>query len=97
MVVFIIGMLAAIAIPNIIGARDRANTQDCIANLNEIESAKELLKVDLRLQDSVTPTQDELVPMYMAFYPTCPANGRYSINAVNVAPTCTVTGHVLPN
>jgi type IV pilus assembly protein PilA len=41
-VVAIIGLLAAIAIPSFTKARARAQTQVCIENLAQIQSAKQL-------------------------------------------------------
>jgi len=97
MVVLLIGILVSIAVPNIMNARDSATTKGCISNLSEIDSAKELIKVDLKLQDNVVPTISELAPMYIKNFPLCPMGGKYSINAIITSPTCSFPKHVLPN
>lgn len=95
-VVLIMGILVAIAVPNVMNARNSATTRSCVANLTQIDSAKELIKVDLKLQDTDTPSKSELVPMYMKYFPICPMNGTYTINSIEKFPTCTFPGHFLP-
>jgi prepilin-type N-terminal cleavage/methylation domain-containing protein len=90
-VVLIIGILLAIAVPNFMKARDNSRAKSCIANLTQISAAKEQAAMDLKLQDTDTPTQAQLTPDYIKTMPTCPANGTYAINAMNTNPTCTVT------
>ncbi len=45
-VVAIIGLLAAIAIPNFVKARESAQTNACISNLKQIEGAIVLYNLD---------------------------------------------------
>ncbi|HSC48022.1 MAG TPA: prepilin-type N-terminal cleavage/methylation domain-containing protein, partial [Gammaproteobacteria bacterium] len=40
-VVLIIGILLAIAVPNFIKARETSRSKSCVANLKQIEAAKE--------------------------------------------------------
>ena len=96
-VVAIIGLLAAIAIPNFVRARGTAQKHTCINNLRQIDSAKQQWAIENRKADTATPTSDD-VQNYMKnnAYPTCPASGSYTINAVNTDPTCSVSGHALP-
>ncbi len=93
-VVAIIGLLAAIAIPNFIQAQQTAQTNACIANLKQLDSAKTLWALDSGVATG-TPAMTALVPTYIKSTPSCPANGTYSINAIGTTPTCTVAGHVL--
>jgi type II secretion system protein G len=95
-VVAIIGLLAAIAIPNFVRARTQAQTQACIANLKQIEGAKQVWALDTGAGPAGAPDWAALVPTYIRRQPACPANGVYAINTVDVAPTCTIAGHVLP-
>jgi prepilin-type N-terminal cleavage/methylation domain-containing protein len=96
-VVLIIGILLAIAVPNFMTARDSSRTQACISNLEEISAAKEQYAMDARLTDSATPTSGNLAPAYIKTIPTCPANGVYTIGAISTNPTCNISGHVIPN
>src|SRR3712207_162392 len=47
-VVLIIGILMAIAVPNFIRARESSRRNSCIANLKQIDSAKEQWAMDNR-------------------------------------------------
>ena len=96
-VVAIIGLLAAIAIPNFVRARNTSQKNTCITNLRQIEVAKHQWALENKKQDSDTPTSDE-VKVYIKnnAYPTCPSSGTYTIGAVNTDVTCDQAGHVLP-
>src|SRR5881275_1429444 len=53
-VVLIIGILLAIAVPNFIKARESSRTKACIANLKQIDSAKEQWAMDLNKANGST-------------------------------------------
>lgn len=96
-VVLIIGILLAIAVPNFIQARNTSRTKTCIANLRQIEAAKEQWCMELNKASTDTPVQGDLQPTYMKSWPACPAAGTYTINAVNANPVCSVGApHALP-
>ena len=100
-VVAIIGLLAAIAIPNFVRARQKAQAEACIANLRQIEGATQVWAVDTGAADTAAPTWNDLVPNYIRTQPKCPAGGNYGLATVNARPTCTIAntvspGHVLP-
>ena len=95
-VVAIIGLLAAIAIPNFVKARSRAQQNACIANLKQIEGATQVWAVDTGQADTATPTTANLTPNYLKTWPTCPGGGAaYAPAAVSARPTCNITGHSL--
>ena len=94
-VVAIIGLLAAIAIPNFVRARDTARTNACIANLKQIDGAKQIYALENGLADTVTPTWANLVPDYIKKQPACPGGGTYAINTVGTDPTCDQANHTL--
>ena len=95
-VVLIIGILLAIAVPNFVRARETSRTRTCIANLKQIDSAKEQRAMEARLAAGATVTQVQLVPDYLKRWPACPSGGTYTINNVGTDPTCSIAGHVLP-
>ena len=95
-VVLIIGLLAAIAVPSFARARTRARTSACINNLRLIDSAKEQWAMENNKNDGDTPTWDDLTPYLKAGQPECPAGGTYTIGAVGTNPTCSVADHELP-
>jgi len=95
-VVLIIGILLAIAVPNFVRARDSSRTQSCIANLRQIDSAKEQWAMDNKKNTGDTMAMGDLAGVYMKSTPSCPAGGTYTLNAVGTNPTCSVSGHTLP-
>jgi len=96
-VVAIIGMLAAIAIPNFKRAIDDARRRTCTANLQNIQGAKVRWALDQKKPDTETPPETELfgTRAYIEKKPECPAGGTYQINAVEAKSTCTIEGHAL--
>jgi prepilin-type N-terminal cleavage/methylation domain-containing protein len=98
-VVAIIGLLAAIAIPNFVKARTTAQTNACVNNLRQISGAVETWALENRKvpTDAVTDADIFGASLYIKSKPTCPAGGTYSVTTVAAAPTCSVGGtHVLP-
>ncbi|MDD5450063.1 MAG: prepilin-type N-terminal cleavage/methylation domain-containing protein [Candidatus Omnitrophica bacterium] len=100
-VVAIIGLLAAIAIPNFIQARTKAQTNACIANLKQIQGAISLWALDNGKVDTDTVAMTNLVPTYIKATPYCPLDtGKtgYTLTTVATAPVCPKdpTNHVLP-
>jgi prepilin-type N-terminal cleavage/methylation domain-containing protein len=97
-VVAIIGMLAAIAVPNFVRARNTAQKNACINNLRMIDNAKQQWALENKKSDTDTPTEDD-VKVYVKNekMPTCPGGGKYLIEPVNTDPTCSKAdaGHVL--
>jgi len=97
-VVLIIGILMAIAVPNFIKARETSRMNSCIANLKQIDSAKEEFAMATKLDTGATVLQSDIAPGYIKSFPTCPGGGVYTINVVGTNPTCSLSanGHVLP-
>ena len=96
-VVAIIGLLAAIAIPNWIRARVKAQQNTCIATLRQLEAAKQLWGLETRQVATATPTDTDLVgpTLYVRSLPVCPSGGTYSYNAISGFTTCTIPSHTL--
>lgn len=104
-VVMIMGLLTAIALPNFMRARDNAYARSCQHNLKEILGAKERWAMDHDKGDTDTPLMDDLVLPYgyLKNTPSCPAGGTYTIGALNQDPTCSIGGvvgdqnaHIIP-
>jgi hypothetical protein len=94
---FLIPLMAAIAIPNFVRARETAQRNACINNLRQIEAAKELFALDKGAEIGQPITEQNLDPYLRAGFRsfTCPAGGIYSINVIGEEPTCSITGHTL--
>jgi prepilin-type N-terminal cleavage/methylation domain-containing protein len=95
-VVLIIGILVAIAVPNFIRARESARARACVANLRQIDSAKEQYAMDNRLaQGGTIGTLASLCGSGTTTYikggvPLCPSSGDYTVNILGEDPTCSV-------
>lgn len=96
-VVGIIGLLAAIAIPNFMRAIDSSRQRACLANLNAIQSAKLQWALDQHKGATDTPPEQELfgAGKYIQTRPACRASGTYTIGTVETSPACSVTSHTL--
>lgn len=86
-VVLIIGILLAIAVPNFIKARQNSRLQTLIGNLKQIETGKEQWAMENGKVGTDIPVQADLTPVYMKNWPTGPVAGTYLPLAVNVNPT----------
>ncbi len=97
-VVLIIGILLAIAVPNFVQARDSSRGRSCVSNLKQIDAAKQQYAMDNRLDGTAAVAEADLVPTYIkGTFPQCPSGGSYTINVVDTDPTCSIGGdHVLP-
>jgi prepilin-type N-terminal cleavage/methylation domain-containing protein len=102
-VVAIIGLLAAIAIPNFVKARATSQMNACINNLRQIDAAANefALEKGQKTGDPIVMNTD-LTP-YIKLnsagkIPPCPAGGTYTEATVGVNPTCSLSNinHVLP-
>src|SRR3954468_1663893 len=99
-VVAIIGLLAAIAIPNFVKARTASQKNACIANLKQMDGAKATWALENKKNSSVTPPEAELFgsTCYIKDKPACPGGGDYVITAVDAKNTCSLAataGHSL--
>ncbi|MBL6763560.1 MAG: prepilin-type N-terminal cleavage/methylation domain-containing protein [Verrucomicrobiae bacterium] len=100
-VVAIIGLLAAIAIPNFVKARATAQKNSCIANLKQIDGAVQQWALENKKVASDTYLlTDATLLAYMkgSRLPECPSSGTYGPGAsVSASPTCTKSadGHTL--
>jgi prepilin-type N-terminal cleavage/methylation domain-containing protein len=109
-VVAIIGLLAAIAIPNFIKARTTAQTNACINNLRQIDAAKQQWALETHQVGAATPLAGDIQPylgrgvLGSVLTVVCPADPAktiatsYNINDIQTAPTCKIdnVNHVLP-
>jgi type II secretory pathway pseudopilin PulG len=108
-VVSIIGLLAAIAIPNFIRSRETGQLKTCINNLRVIEGSKQQWALENKKTGGDLPVQTDLEPYLVrgssGRMPVCPSAGSsatfvtsYSVNAVTNAPACQIAAasHILP-
>jgi prepilin-type N-terminal cleavage/methylation domain-containing protein len=105
-VVAIIGLLAAIAIPNFIRARTTSQKNACINNLRQIDGAIQQWALESQQSGSATVVEASLTKYLGRASGTainasgckCPAGGTYSTTTVAEKPTCdkgSTDGHTL--
>ena len=99
-VVAIIGLLAAIAIPNFVKARTASQKTACIANLKQIHGATATWALEVKKASTDVPADTDLFgsTTYLRAKPGCPANGTYTLTAPATVPTCSLgssDGHTL--
>lgn len=94
-VVLIIAVLLAIAIPNFMKARDTSRTKACVANLRQMDTAKLQWAMDTKSAGTATPTDTDIYPTYIKVKPDCPSGGTYTLNDVDTNPACSITDHHL--
>lgn len=92
-VIAIIGILLAIALPGFLLARARSQMTICQENLTKIDHAKEVWAFENQKEQGDTPTANDLYgfDLYVRSEPECPSGGEYSINAVGLPPSCSLS------
>jgi len=98
-VVATIGMLAGIAMPNLVHARKASFTEACINNLRQIDGAKQQWAMEYGKLNADLPSAGDIQPylgrgnpgslarVYCPVLPTAGYSG-YTINVVGTAPVC---------
>jgi prepilin-type N-terminal cleavage/methylation domain-containing protein len=96
-VVAIVGLLLAIAVPSFVKSRQRAQRELCIENLHQIETAKQLLALEHGSRPDEELFLDDIAGpgLYLKVEPECPAGGEYHVNTVRIPAECTIEGHEL--
>jgi prepilin-type N-terminal cleavage/methylation domain-containing protein len=96
-VVAIIGLLAAIAIPNFVKARATSQQNACINNMRQITAAVNEWALESGKTTGATVANTALTPYIQlnsnTSIPGCPAGGTYTIAVVGNLPqvTCTLS------
>lgn len=98
-VVAIIGLLAAVAIPNFVKARTTSQKNACIKNLQQIEGAIAAWSIEKKKKGEDQVVTAEIYgsdTAHIKATPSCPSGGNYTITTVSVRPDCDAPGHDLP-
>src|SRR5437879_1148279 len=101
-VVAIIGLLAAIAIPNFVKARTTSQQNACINNLRQYDGAVQVWALENKKASSDNYTLISIQP-YIKLHsnqnlPSCPAGGTYASGGqVTNSPTCSLSGIATPH
>ena len=101
-VVAIICLLAAIAIPNFVKARATSQANACINNMRQLDAAVNQFALENKKTTGYQPTTADVTP-YIKLnaansLPPCPAGGVYSYALIGTLPsiTCNLGSSVTP-
>ncbi len=104
-VVAIIGLLAAIAIPNFVKARTTSQANACINNLRQMDGAAQQWALENKQQSTASVGTTDITP-YIKLdstgnLPACPGGGSYAASwTVSTHPSCSLSSatpaHALP-
>jgi general secretion pathway protein G len=102
-VVAIIGLLAAIAIPNFVKSRATSQANACINNMRQIDSAVQQFAFAKNLAAGATVNYPTDLTPYIKLnsagsIPPCPAGGTYTLQLVGSNPSvqCSLSTTVTP-
>ncbi|MBI1291165.1 prepilin-type N-terminal cleavage/methylation domain-containing protein [bacterium] len=92
-VVAIIGILIAIAVPSFLRAREISRRNACQENQSKIDGAKQQWALETNAGVDSTPAWTDLVgaESYIRKSPKCPSSGSYTIGGVNGDPSCSLS------
>jgi prepilin-type N-terminal cleavage/methylation domain-containing protein len=95
-VVTVLGLLASVAVPTMVKARDSARSNTCISNLKKIDEAKQQWASDNKQLATATPATSDLIgpTRYLKASPLCPLDSTqtfensYFVGNVSQNPAC---------
>ena len=105
-VLVILSVVLAIAIPNYIKSNRETQKTVCIANLEKIDAAIDQWALENHILPGTEISGDDEQDIYTNYItggkPRCPRDGEYTLHALGVKPqvTCSLgeqEGHELPN
>ncbi len=92
-VVAIIGLLAAIAIPNFVRARTTSQKNACINNLRQLDGAVQQWALENQKKTGDAVVTGDVTPYLKGnVIPVEPAGGNYTSTPVGTNPSCDTTG-----
>ena len=92
----LIALLATIAIPSFVRARTAAQTQACLENLRQIETAKQTWALETGKAGNTPVAEADVVPSYVKVAPECPGGGTYDYKTVSDPVVCLTGGVTTP-
>lgn len=96
-VIVIIGILAAVAIPKFLDLSNQAKAAACKQNQASIESAASMYYANRAInnQSAEYPSAiADLVPTFLQQAPVCPSGGTYSINQASGWADCNIAAPI---
>jgi hypothetical protein len=91
LLVLMVPLMAAIAIPSFVKARETSQLNACINNMRQIDSAKEQWAMANNASEGSTVAVTA-ANEYMKKAPVCPAGGAYEYKVIGEEPACSAHG-----
>lgn len=91
----VLGIIAAIAVPSFLRAREISRRNACQESLVKIDGGKQMWALDNNIQEGfATPSWSDLVgeDNYIRVSPVCPSGGVYTIGDMEHEPSCSLSG-----
>lgn len=90
----VMGILAAIALPAFVKAREMSQRNACISNMRQLESCKEQAALEHGYSDGKEITEQDVSSYLKNGFSslTCPRGGTYTINPLGKDPACSTHG-----
>jgi Tfp pilus assembly protein FimV len=77
-------------------ASEQEKATACLNNLRQLDGAKQQWALEHSKPANSVPTEADLRPYLKGnALPSCASGGTYTLNQVNMPPTCSIPGHVL--
>lgn len=91
-VILIIGLLLAIAIPQMMTSRERSQLKTCQSNMRVFDLAKAMWAMEESVPQNSPATLADIAP-YLKSIPTCPAGGTYDLGTIGTRTQCSIPDH----
>jgi type II secretory pathway pseudopilin PulG len=100
-VILVISILLAIAVPQMIRQKGEVQQKTCVSNLKLMDAAKESYAYEHRIAEgSSVDARTVWIEYCKGELPVCPAGGAYTLGVVGEPPQCSrgnlTPGHKLP-
>lgn len=94
LMVIMIPLWVAVALPAFAKVRDTAQAASCINNLSQIETAKHMVVTEHQHREGAVIPEGQLIEYLNAELSSfiCPKQGAYTVNPVGTEPECSVHG-----
>jgi hypothetical protein len=89
-------VLIAVSVPNLFWPRTRAAKPACVANLKQLDGAKEQWALETRHTNGFRLTKQDiqgvLSNLKNSAMPICPRGGTYVVGPIGASPRCSIGG-----
>jgi hypothetical protein len=87
-----VAAIGCIGVPRHLRASAAAAAKQCLANLAQIDGAKQQWALDNHAGKNAAPTGDAIEPYLRTWMPHCPKGGTYTLGTIGVSPRCSIHG-----